>query len=107
MNGSRCRLRDIEEMFASTGLTQQGYAVVAQDDVDHIIQTTASDRRALIPEGAGVRRPPDKRHGGLATTNEPEASNLRPGGVAAPRGPGGEERPGQPEAPRPHQGLET
>src|ERR1700694_3278217 len=77
LNGSRCRLRDIEELFASTGLTQQGYSVVAQDDVDHIIQTSAGERRALMEEAAGVRGLRGKRDDALARIRDSDATVLR------------------------------
>ncbi len=105
INGSRCRLRDIEEMFASTGLTQQGYAVVAQDDVDHIIQTTASDRRALIEEAAGVRGLRSKRQEAMAKLKDADVSILRLGDVAAELGPRVEELRRQAEAAREHEQL--
>jgi chromosome segregation protein len=76
MNGARCRLRDIEELFASTGLTQEGYAVVAQDDVDHIIQTSAGERRALIEEAAGVRGLHSRRQEAFNKLREADVSIL-------------------------------
>jgi chromosome segregation protein len=91
MNGSRCRLRDIEELFASTGVTQEGYAVVAQDDVDHIIQTSAAERRALIEEAAGVRGLRSKRHEAMGKLKEADISILRLGDLAAELGPRVEE----------------
>jgi chromosome segregation protein len=77
MNGARCRLRDIEELFSSTGLTQEGYAVVAQDDVDRIIQTSASERRALIEEAAGVRGLHSRRQEAFNKLKEADVSILR------------------------------
>ena len=77
MNGSRCRLRDIEELFASTGLTQEGYAVVAQDDVDRIIQMSAGERRSLIEEAAGVRGLHGKRQEAFSKLKEADVSILR------------------------------
>lgn len=55
LNGSRIRLRDLERLLAATGLTQSGYAVVAQNDIDAIIEATPRQRRALLEEAAGVR----------------------------------------------------
>ena len=55
LNGARCRLRDLERTLSATGLTQSGYAVVAQNDVDGIIEATPAQRRALVEEAAGVR----------------------------------------------------
>jgi chromosome segregation protein len=100
MNGSRCRLRDIEELFASTGVTQEGYAVVAQDDVDHIIQTSAAERRALIEEAAGVRGLRSKRHEAMGKLKEADISILRLGDLAAELGPRVEELRREAEAAR-------
>ena len=105
MNGSRCRLRDIEELFASTGLTQQGYAVVAQDDVDHIVQTSAADRRALIEEAAGVRGLRSKRQEAIAKLKDAGVSILRLGDVAAELAPRVEELRRQAEAAREQHGI--
>ncbi|MHB8508741.1 MAG: chromosome segregation protein SMC [Candidatus Dormibacteria bacterium] len=77
LNGSRCRMRDIDELFASTGLTQQGYAVVAQDDVDFIIQTSAAERRAMIEEAAGVRGLRSRRQEAITRLKEADLSLVR------------------------------
>jgi chromosome segregation protein len=55
LNGDRVRLRDIERILGTTGLTQSGYAVVAQNDIDAIIGATPAQRRALVEQAAGVR----------------------------------------------------
>ncbi|MFN2464318.1 MAG: chromosome segregation SMC family protein [Candidatus Dormibacteria bacterium] len=100
LNGARCRLRDIEELFASTGLTQQGYSVVAQDDVDHIIQTSAGERRALIEEAAGVRGLRSKRDDALGRIRESDVTVLRLNDLAGELGPRVEELRRQAETAR-------
>jgi chromosome segregation protein len=55
LNGDRVRLRDIERVLGTTGLTQSGYAVVAQNDIDAIIEASPALRRALVEQAAGVR----------------------------------------------------
>lgn len=55
LNGDRVRLRDLERVLGSTGLTQSGYAVVAQNDIEAIIAATPAQRRALVEQAAGVR----------------------------------------------------
>jgi chromosome segregation protein len=55
INGSRARLRDIEALLAHTGLTQDGYAIVAQNDIEYVIQAAPAVRRSLLEEAAGVR----------------------------------------------------
>ena len=51
VNGERARLRDVEPLLGGTGLTQHGYAVVAQHD----IAATPRQRRSLVEQAAGVR----------------------------------------------------
>ncbi len=55
INGGRARLRDIEALLAHTGLTQDGYAIVAQNDIEYVIQAAPGVRRSLLEEAAGVR----------------------------------------------------
>jgi chromosome segregation protein len=55
INGQRARLRDLERLLSTTGLTQHGYAVVAQHDIEAIIEASPRQRRALVEQAAGVR----------------------------------------------------
>ena len=98
LNGARCRLRDIEELFASTGLTQEGYSVVAQDDVDRIIQMSAGERRSLIEEAAGVRGLHSRRQEAFARLHEADVSILRLNDLTGELGPRVEELRAQAEA---------
>ncbi len=55
LNGERVRLRDVERLLTATGLTQSGYAVVAQNDIDAIIEASPAHRRMLVEQAGGVR----------------------------------------------------
>ena len=55
INGEHARLRDLERLLGGTGLTQNGYAVVVQNDIDGIIEATPGQRRTLVEQAAGVR----------------------------------------------------
>ena len=55
INGDHARLRDLERLLGGTGLTQNGYAVVVQNDIDGIIEATPTQRRSLVEQAAGVR----------------------------------------------------
>ncbi len=55
INGDHVRLRDLERLLGGTGLTQNGYAVVVQNDIDGIIEATPTQRRSLVEQAAGVR----------------------------------------------------
>src|SRR6202022_3326391 len=77
LNGGRIRLRDIERMLSATGLTQNGYAVVAQNDIDGIIEATPAQRRSLVEEAAGVRGLRSAREDTLNRVGGVEKSLLR------------------------------
>ncbi len=55
INGDHARLRDLERLLGGTGLTQNGYSVVVQNDIDGIIEATPGQRRSLVEQAAGVR----------------------------------------------------
>jgi len=54
LNGVRCRLKDITDLFLDTGLDRNGYAIVEQGKVKDIIQSRPEDIRYLIEEAAEV-----------------------------------------------------
>lgn len=56
INGRRCRLRDVADLLADSGLGRAGYAIVSQSDIDQALSASAIQRRAWIDEAAGVQR---------------------------------------------------
>ncbi len=56
LNGSRCRLRDIQELFWDTGLGKGSYAVIGQGEVERIVDASGDDLRTYVEEVAGVTR---------------------------------------------------
>jgi chromosome segregation protein len=56
INGTPCRLRDIRDMLAGTGLGAQAYSVIEQGKVDSLLQSSAKDRRVIFEEAAGISR---------------------------------------------------
>jgi chromosome segregation protein len=54
MNGLKCRLKDITDLFMDTGLDRHGYAIVEQGKVKDIIQARPEEIRYLIEEAAEV-----------------------------------------------------
>src|SRR5260370_38580404 len=77
LNGGRVRLRDLERVLGATGLTQSGYAVGAQNDIDGIIQATPQQRRVPIEEAAGVRAVRAAREDTLERGAQAESRPLR------------------------------
>lgn len=56
INGRSCRLRDIHELLADSGLGRAGYSIVGQKEIDQALAASPEDRRAWIDEAAGVQR---------------------------------------------------
>ncbi len=56
LNGRTCRLRDIQDLFAGTGLSGAHYAIVEQGRIGQVISAKPSDRRVLIEEAAGISK---------------------------------------------------
>jgi chromosome segregation protein len=54
LNGRTCRLRDITDLFAGTGLSGAHYAIIEQGRIGQILSAKPADRRNLIEEAAGI-----------------------------------------------------
>ena len=56
INRQSCRLRDIFDLLADTGLGRTGYSIVGQKEIDQALSASPEDRRAWVDEAAGVQR---------------------------------------------------
>lgn len=56
VNNVECRLKDITDLFAGTGLGKEAYAAIEQGKVDAIISTQPSERRGIFDEASGIMR---------------------------------------------------
>ena len=54
INGTNCRLRDIQELFMDTGIGKEGYSIIGQGQIDKILSGKPEDRRELFDEAAGI-----------------------------------------------------
>ncbi len=54
INGSTCRLRDVQELFLDTGIGKEGYSIIGQGQIDKILSGKPEDRRELFDEAAGI-----------------------------------------------------
>ena len=54
INGSPCRLRDVQELFMDTGIGKEGYSLIGQGQIDKILSGKPEDRRELFDEAAGI-----------------------------------------------------
>lgn len=54
INGSACRLKDVNELFYDTGIGKEGYSIIGQGQIDKILSGKPEDRRELFDEAAGI-----------------------------------------------------
>ena len=75
INGSACRLKDINELFYDTGIGKEGYSIIGQGQIDKILSGKPEDRRELFDEAAGIVK--YKRRKSIAQKKlEDEQANL-------------------------------
>ena len=54
LNGSSCRLKDVNELFYDTGIGKEGYSIIGQGQIDKILSGKPEERRELFDEAAGI-----------------------------------------------------
>ncbi len=75
INGSTCRLRDVQELFFDTGIGKEGYSIIGQGQIDKILSGKPEDRRELFDEAAGIVKY-KKRKAAAEKELEEEGMNL-------------------------------
>ncbi|WP_304508662.1 chromosome segregation protein SMC [Anaerotignum sp.] len=54
INGTACRLKDIQELFMDTGVGREGYSIIGQGRIDEILSSKGDERRRIFEEAAGI-----------------------------------------------------
>jgi chromosome segregation protein len=54
INGTACRLLDVQELLSDTGIGRELHVIVGQGQLDAVLHARPEDRRAFIEEAAGV-----------------------------------------------------
>ena len=54
INGTQCRLKDVNELFYDTGIGKEGYSIIGQGQIDKILSGKPEERRELFDEAAGI-----------------------------------------------------
>ena len=54
INGSPCRLKDLQELFMDTGIGKDGYSIIGQGQIDRVLSSKPEERRTLFEEAAGI-----------------------------------------------------
>lgn len=61
LNGTRCRRRDIRDIFLGTGLGPRSYAIIEQGMISRIVEAKPEELRAYIEEAAGISKYKERR----------------------------------------------
>ncbi|PQV64767.1 condensin subunit Smc [Abditibacterium utsteinense] len=56
LGGSKCRLRDISDLFLDTGVGPDAGCIISQGEIDAILSAKPEDRRGLIEGAAGIQK---------------------------------------------------
>lgn len=77
INKVPCRLKDILDMFADTGVGAHSYSVIQQSMIDSVISDKAEERRFLFEEAAGITKYKQRRKAALRKLEATENDFLR------------------------------
>jgi chromosome segregation protein len=81
LNKTSCRLRDIQNLFADTGIGRAAYSMMEQGKIDMILSSRPEDRRAVFEEAAGVTKYKTQKREALRKLEATEANLLRIGDI--------------------------
>jgi len=60
-NGSRCRRKDITDIFLGTGLGPRSYSIIEQGMISRLIEARPEDLRVFLEEAAGISKYKERR----------------------------------------------
>ena len=75
INGTACRLKDIQELFMDTGVGREGYSIIGQGRIDEILNAKGEERRRIFEEATGIVKYKTRKNEAVAKL-EKEQQNL-------------------------------
>ncbi len=61
LNGSKCRRRDITDLFSGTGLGPRSYSIIEQGMISRLIEARPEELRVFLEEAAGISKYKERR----------------------------------------------
>ncbi|MDQ2993621.1 MAG: chromosome segregation protein SMC, partial [Pseudomonadota bacterium] len=61
LNGTRCRRKDVLDVFLGTGLGARSYSIIEQGMISRIIEAKPEDLRVFLEEAAGISKYKERR----------------------------------------------
>ena len=77
LNGTACRLKDINELFYDTGIGKEGYSIIGQGQIDKILSGKPEERRELFDEAAGIVKFKRRKASALKKLEEEQQNLVR------------------------------
>lgn len=77
INGIPCRLRDIQEVFMDTGAGAKSYSIIAQGEINRLVQAKPEERRTMIEEVAGITKFKMRRRDSLKKIEQTQSNLAR------------------------------
>ncbi|MEO5719825.1 MAG: chromosome segregation protein SMC, partial [Chthoniobacterales bacterium] len=81
LNKTVCRLKDIQALFADTGIGRSAYSMMEQGRIDQILSSRPEDRRTVFEEAAGITKYKGQKREALRKLEATEANLLRLGDI--------------------------
>lgn len=83
LNNTICRLKDIHDLIAGTGIGRAAYSIMAQGQIDMLLSSKPEDRRTVFEEAAGITKFKSQKKEALRKLEYTEANLLRVADIIA------------------------
>ncbi len=77
INGVSCRLLDVQELLADSGVGRHQHVIVGQGQLDAVLNAKPDDHRAIIEEAAGVLKHRQRKDRSIRRLERTDADVLR------------------------------
>ncbi|WP_297964847.1 chromosome segregation protein SMC [uncultured Anaerovibrio sp.] len=77
INKARCRLKDITNLFADTGIGHDSMGIISQNKVDEVLNARPEERRLFFEEAAGITKYRNRKRESMRKLEDTEANLLR------------------------------
>lgn len=77
INGTSCRLLDIQELLSDTGMGREMHVIIGQGKLDEVLTSTPEDRRGFVEEAAGLLKHRKRKEKALRKLDSMQGSLTR------------------------------
>ncbi|KHM52701.1 hypothetical protein NZ47_03300 [Anaerovibrio lipolyticus] len=77
INRARCRLKDITNLFADTGIGHDSMGIISQNKIDDVLNARPEERRLFFEEAAGITKYRNRKRESMRKLEDTESNLLR------------------------------